>query len=109
MTDSAEKQPSGSEQPEENVRRYIEELRKNPSRETMISGMVKPAENNDGLMFAHIGDCEHWTFISAAAIQAIKSMGRVQCGGHSHALAEIQLKAPQSLTRNRENCDFLMR
>ena len=78
------------------VRKYIQDLQKAPSRETMISGMVKPAEGADGLMFAHIGDCSHWVFISETVIQSVQNTGRVQCGGSTYSVAEIQLKAPQT-------------
>jgi hypothetical protein len=96
MANSANKRLSAGEAPEGDVRRYIAELRQAPPRETMISGMVKSAEGKDGLLFAHTGDCEHWVFIATSAIQTVKTTGRVQCGGHSYNLAEIQLKTPQS-------------
>lgn len=89
MSNSTKRRRAASDKSEGSVRQYIEELRKSPSAETMISGMVKPAENDDGLMLAHAGDCERWAFIPTSAMQAVKSTGRVQCGAHYHTLAEF--------------------
>ena len=93
----ASQPPKKERQPSDDVQQYIEELRKNSHpRETIIFGMVKPAEGTDGLMFAHTGDCESWIFIPAVTIRTIRSAGRVQCGGRFYTLAEIHLDAPQS-------------
>ncbi len=78
------------------VQRFIDELNEQPVGEHVLFGMVKPAEKRDGLMFAHAGGCGHWIHIPKSAIASIISGSRIPCRGHSHATAEIQLKAPQS-------------
>ena len=84
------------EAPDDNVRQFIDDLSKAPSGPSVIHGMVKQAEDNDGLMFAHTGDCQHWVFIAASAIARIQNAGRTQCGGRLYSLAEIQLKSPET-------------
>jgi hypothetical protein len=98
MTEPTGEQPLGAADGEDDkVWRYIDDLKKNPSGETMLYGMVRPAEgDDDGIMFAHQGDCRHWIFIPRGVIQDIRNIGRVQCSGHFHPLAHIQLNAPQS-------------
>lgn len=75
---------------------FIDNLRTLPAGDHVIHGMVKPAEQPDGLMFANVGDCDHWVFIPASAIQSVRDTGQTVCLGHSHTTADIQLKDPQS-------------
>jgi hypothetical protein len=84
-------QPKGTDN---KVTKFIQELRNAPSKETTLYGMVKPAEDDNGILFAPAGDCEHWAFIPKGAIEDVKNVGRSPCDGHFHVLAEIQLKAP---------------
>ncbi len=77
------------------VASFIKDLRKLPSGDHVIRGMVKPSETDDGLMFAHEGNCEHWVNIPASAMKTVRAAGHVGCDSHSHMVAEIQLKDPQ--------------
>ena len=74
---------------------FISDLRKLPGGDHVIRGMVKPAETDDGVMFAHAGDCETWVHIPASTMKAVRTVGHVGCDSHSHAVAEIQLKDPE--------------
>jgi hypothetical protein len=80
-----------SKGPDDEVSKFIQGL---GSKETALYGMVQRADDRDGILFAPPGDCEHWAFIPRGAIEAIEAAGRSSCGGHSHVLAHIQLKAP---------------
>jgi len=78
------------------VQAYIDALRRAPDSKHVLIGMVKAAEATDGVMVAHIGNCRRWAHIPALAIKAIRGNGRVACGSHSHTVAEIHLKEPNS-------------
>jgi hypothetical protein len=82
--------------PDDEVTKFIRELRNAPSKETALYGMVKAAADDDAILFAPPGDCEHWAYIPKKAIKKIEKAGRSPCGGHFHDLARIQLKAPAS-------------
>jgi hypothetical protein len=85
---------------EQKVEKYIRALKNAPAKETMLYGMVKPADDHSGIFFAPPGDCTHWAFIPKGAIEDIQSAGRSRCGGHFHELAEIHLKPPASELEN---------
>lgn len=88
---AGDKESSG----ESSVADFIEELQRHPSGDHVIQGMVKPAEDASGLMFAHAGECGEWIQIPASSMKSIREVGRVRCRGHSHMVAEIELKEPE--------------
>lgn len=93
---SDKSQGSRSASTDEGVQAFIDDLHNAPAGGHILHGMVKPAEAPDGVMFAHVGGCDHWAYIPATAILSIRGTGRTACKGHSHATAEIELKAPNS-------------
>jgi hypothetical protein len=96
MAEKSKQGPSEPAQQDDAVKSFIDELSDEPSGNHLIHGMVKPADRTDGLMFALPGRCEHWIYLPRSAIQTIRRTGHVNCKGHFHASAVIQLKAPQS-------------
>ena len=96
MAKKSEPAPAETARQDDAVQSFIDDLQTAPSGEQVLYGMVKPADTRDGLMFAHPGGCERWIFIPTTAILSIRRSGRIACRGHSHAAAEIELKAPQS-------------
>ena len=93
MSDESEKTAAGLAV--DKVQAFIDELRNRPE-ERMISGMVKPADDSNGLMFAHAGDDNHWIFVSKSAVRTIHRTGRIQCNGRFYTLVDIELTAPQN-------------
>jgi hypothetical protein len=81
---------------EDHVRRFIEELNEAPEIEHVLFGMVRPADERDGLMFAHLGGCGEWIHIPASSIARIDGGAHVPCRGHYHVTARIRLKPPET-------------
>jgi hypothetical protein len=96
MSDAAPKKTSGLGPNGDAVQGFIDKLGALPAGDHVVHGMVKAADAPGGLMLAHVGDCDHWVYIAASAIQKITDTGRVTCLGHSHTTADIQLKDPTS-------------
>ena len=96
MADKSKRAPSESPGRDDAVQSFIDELRAEPCGDYVLHGIVKPADDAEGLMFALPGRCEHWIYLPRSAIQTVRRTGHVTCKGHVHASAVIQLKAPQS-------------
>jgi hypothetical protein len=96
MSEKSKRVRTNTAKPDDPVQSFIEELRNEPSDNHTLHGVVKPAETDDGLMFALPNLCEHWIYLPATAIQAVRRTGRIACKGHSYVSAEIRLKAPDT-------------
>ena len=88
------KKSAGTSDNAGHVQKFMDNLLSESPPGAVISGMVRAGSDPDYLMFAHIGDCEHWIGLHTSTIKSIKELGRAECGGHSHVVAEIQLNSP---------------
>ncbi len=85
--------------PKTDVEQFLKNLHDAPPSSSVFVGMVKPCEGDrDSLMFAHVGDCSHWTKIHKSAIDKAESLRTVSCQGHEHLVARLTLNAPVSET-----------
>jgi hypothetical protein len=88
------KKSGGTSDDTGDVQKFMDKLLSESPPGAVFSGMVRAGSEPDYLMFAHIGDCEHWIGLHTSTIKSIKELKRVECRGHSHVVAEIQLNSP---------------
>ena len=77
---------------------FLDRLKRDEIRRPVVlSGMVKPAEDDDDyLLFAHGSVCENWIRIRLNSIETIEFLNFVPCDDHTHPLVLLVLKQPET-------------
>jgi hypothetical protein len=78
------------------VENFIRELESEPAPGTVFTGMVKLIpDDNEHLLVAHIGNCNHWVKIPRAALADAQRVGTVACSGHEHVAGRLIFHEPK--------------
>jgi hypothetical protein len=59
-----------------------------------VSGVVKPSEEADNLLFSPGPDCKNWVSVPAELIEHVELFQVVQCEDHSYPLVNLTFKDP---------------
>jgi hypothetical protein len=61
----------------------------------ILTGMVKPAEDDQHLIFALGFNCANWFALPVEMIENIQWLGSVPCKDHAHPFVNITIKEPE--------------
>jgi hypothetical protein len=73
-------------------RRLFERLGTASGSNDVFTGMIKPADDDDSILFARAGDCSRWVKLPADHIADVKFLHTVNCKDHTHPLVQIFMK-----------------
>jgi hypothetical protein len=81
---------------EDSARRLFDKLGAASAAKHVFTGMIKPAADDESIMFAQPGDCSKWIKIAASHVEDIEFLHVVNCEGHTHPLVQLFMKEPGS-------------
>lgn len=81
---------------EDSARRLFDKLGAASAAKHVFTGMIKPAQDDESIMFAQPGDCSKWIKITASHVEDIEFLHVVNCEGHTHPLVQLFMKEPGS-------------
>ena len=59
-----------------------------------VTGVVKPSEEADGLLFSPGRDCKNWVSVPIKLIDRVETLQIVRCGDHRYPLVNLTFQVP---------------
>jgi hypothetical protein len=85
-----------AKQDDGSARRFFDKLDTFAGSKYAFTCMIKPSDNDQYIMVARAGDCSKWAQLPARQVEDIEFVRSVHCGGHTHPLVHVFMKAPTS-------------